>query len=45
MKENQVYKWFWESQQKDYNGEEIRLMPRHISELSDKQKFEVFVNK
>ena len=45
MKENQVYKWFWESQQKDYNGEEVSLMPRHISELSDKQKFEVFVNK
>ena len=45
MKENQVYKWFWESQHKDRSGEEIRPLPKLIHQLSDEQKFEVFVNK
>lgn len=44
MKENQVYKWFWEVRHKQQDGE-AETISKHISELSDEQKFEVFINK
>jgi len=45
MKENQVYKWFWESQHKERNGDELCKLPRSVYELDDEQRFEIFVNK
>ena len=45
MKENQVYKWFWEirQKQKEFNGLESDL--EDISEFTLVQKFEIFINK
>ena len=45
MKENQVYKWFWEVRSKQQQDGEAENISKHISELSDEQKFEVFINK
>lgn len=45
LKENQVYKWFWELKQKQEELEEVPPVTRDISEFSLLEKFDVFVNK
>ena len=44
MKENQIYKWFWEIKHKQQDEQEMEEN-RHLSHLTDEQKFEVFVSK
>ena len=45
LKENQVYKWFWELKQKQEELEEVQPATRDISEFTLMEKFDVFVNK
>ena len=45
MKENQVYKWFWELKQKQEELEEIQPVTRDITEFSLLEKYEVFISK
>ena len=46
MKENQIYKWFWEIQHKhDEEAGAEQVSQGGLSELSDEKKFEVFVNR
>ena len=46
MKENQVYKWFWEIQHKHEEEEGAEQISQGgISDLSNEKKFEVFVNR
>ena len=40
-----MYKWFWEVKHKQQDTGEADTISKHISELSDEQKLEVFVNK
>ena len=45
MKENQIYKWFWELKIKQQDGVEAEAVTKHVSELTDRQRLEAFVNK
>ena len=47
MNESQVYKWFWEQRNKEEERKDEAKMAalKDFSDLSDEQKFEVFVNK
>ena len=47
MTESQVYKWFWEQRNKEEERKDEAKMAalKDFSDLSDEQKFEVFVNK
>ena len=47
MNESQVYKWFWEQRNKeDERQDEAKMAAlKDFGDLSNEQKFEVFVNK
>ena len=47
MNESQVYKWFWEQRNKEAELKDEAKMAalKDFTDLSDEQKFEVFVNK
>ena len=47
MKESQVYKWFWEIRQKQKDLNEMLSEPilKDINEMTELEKFEIFVNK
>ena len=45
MRENQIYKWFWEIKHKQAEMGEVEPANRHISELTAEQRFEAFVSK
>ena len=45
LKENQVYKWFWELKQKQEELEEVQPATRDINTFSIEEKFDVFINK
>ena len=45
LKENQIYKWFWELKQKEGESWMSQVQTAQVTDLSNEQKFEVFVNK
>ena len=47
MNESQVYKWFWEQRNKEEERKDEAKMAalKDFSDLSEEQKFEVFINK
>lgn len=45
MKENQVYKWFWEVKHKQEEEDDMENFCQQFSELKEDQRFEVFINK
>ena len=45
MKENQIYKWFWELMNKRSGSYIDDAGKTEISDLTDEKKFEVFINK
>ena len=45
LKENQVYKWFWELKQKQEELEEVQPATRDVKDFSLMEQFDVFINK
>ena len=45
MKENQVYKWFWELMKKDKELNDLDPVVRDINQMTAMEKFEIFIDK
>ena len=45
MKENQVYKWFWELMKKDKELNDLDPVVRDINQMTAVEKFEIFIDK